>query len=74
VVQHGPVRLRQVQNRVARWYIFKTKKDFWVNFGAFCNGRYWYILHMAIWYILRPTVKFYGPVVNFVVIWYIFPV
>jgi hypothetical protein len=30
--------------RVARWYIFKPKIQFWVKFGGSCNGRCWYIL------------------------------
>jgi hypothetical protein len=43
-----------ISSRVARWHIFKTKILIWVNFGGSCNGRYWYILHVAIRYILRP--------------------
>jgi hypothetical protein len=29
--------------RVARWYIFKTKKPIWVNFGGSYNVNCWYI-------------------------------
>jgi hypothetical protein len=30
--------------RVARWFVFKPKIPIWVNFGASCNGKSWYIL------------------------------
>jgi hypothetical protein len=53
----------QVGGRVARWYIFKPKIPFRVNFGGSRYGRYWYIfghlvnfmaiywiVHIAIWY------------------------
>jgi hypothetical protein len=57
----------------------------WVNLGRSCNGRCWhfygqmvYILwpfgtFVVILSILRPTGIFYGHLVHFVVIWYIFP-
>jgi hypothetical protein len=47
----------------ARWYIFKPKIPFWVNFGRSCNGR--------CWYFLRPLCLFYGQIVYFMAIWYI---
>jgi hypothetical protein len=30
--------------RVARWYIFKPKIQFWIIFGGSCNVIIWYIL------------------------------
>jgi hypothetical protein len=62
----------QLSIRVARWYILRPKIAIWVNFGGSCNGRCWYIL-WTFWYILRTFDIFYGHLVNFVVIWYIFP-
>jgi hypothetical protein len=32
-----------VQDRVARWSIFKPKIPIWVNFRGSCNGRCWYV-------------------------------
>jgi hypothetical protein len=29
---------------VARWFVFKPKIPFWVNFGGSCYGKSWYIL------------------------------
>jgi hypothetical protein len=60
---------------VARRYILKTKLPIWVNFGASCNERYWYILRtillpFGILYIL-PFRIFYGHLVYCVVIWHI---
>jgi hypothetical protein len=54
-----------METRVARWHIFKPKFPVWVNFEGFCNGRFWSIL----W----PFYLFYGHLVYFIVIWYIFP-
>jgi hypothetical protein len=34
----------RVTSRVARWFIFKPKIPFWVNFGGSWNGKCWYIL------------------------------
>jgi hypothetical protein len=33
--------------RVARWFVFKPKIPIWVNFGVYCNGKYWYIDHLV---------------------------
>jgi hypothetical protein len=30
--------------KVARWYFFKPKIPFWVNFGGPWNGKGWYII------------------------------
>jgi hypothetical protein len=37
-------RYRRPTSRVARWFVFKTKIQMWVNFGGSCNRRWWYIL------------------------------
>jgi hypothetical protein len=52
---------------------FQTKNP---NFGKFCRVLQWKILvyFMTIWSILRPFGIFYGHLVYFAVIWYIFPV
>jgi hypothetical protein len=46
------------------------------NFGKFWRVLQWKILRyfMTVWSILRPLEIFYGHLVYFVVIWYIFPV
>jgi type II secretory pathway component GspD/PulD (secretin) len=31
---------RVLGTRVARWFVFKPKIPLWVNFGGFCNGKY----------------------------------
>jgi hypothetical protein len=41
---HNYIHTNVVQNRVARWFIFKPKSQFWVNFGWSWNGKCWYIL------------------------------
>jgi hypothetical protein len=48
--------------RVARWFVFKTKIQIWVNFRGPCNGRCWYIVCT-----LGP---FYGLLLYFMDIWY----
>jgi hypothetical protein len=58
---------KAVATRVARWYFFILKIPIWVNF--------WRILQrniMSIWSILKLFGIFYGFLVNFMVIWYIF--
>jgi hypothetical protein len=57
--------------RAARWYIdiFIPKITIWVNFGGSLSAKCWFIYN-----ILLPFGKFYGHMVSFVVIWYIFPV
>jgi hypothetical protein len=52
---------------------FQTKNP---NFGKFGRVLQWKILvyFMTIWSILRPLEIFYGHLVYFAVIWYIFPV
>jgi hypothetical protein len=52
----------RVENKVARFS--KQKGPLWVNFGGSCNGRRWCIL--------RPFGIFYGHLVYFTAIWYIF--
>jgi hypothetical protein len=55
-----------IDNRVARWFVFKPKIPIWVNFGACCDGSdgifyghlvYVFYGHLAyfpgFWYILR---------------------
>jgi hypothetical protein len=59
-----------IHRSVARWYIFKPKIQIWVNFEGSWNGRCWYL--RAILSILRTNDIFYGHLVHFVVIWYIF--
>jgi hypothetical protein len=61
-------------HRVARWFVFKPNIPIWVDFGGSCYGKSWYTYFMTIWSILRPLEMFYGLLVYFVVIWYIFPV
>jgi hypothetical protein len=48
--------------RVARWYIFKPKIPFWLNFGG------------SMYVAMGDIGTFYGHLVYFMVIWYIFPV
>jgi hypothetical protein len=48
---------------VARWYIFKPKYQFWVNFGWSRNGK--------CWYISWPFGLFCAHLVYLMVIWYI---
>jgi hypothetical protein len=57
--------------RVARWFVFKPKIPIWVNFWrVLCK----ILVHLMIfWTILWPLAIFYGHLVYFVVIWYIFP-
>jgi hypothetical protein len=38
------VNIWHCHSRVARWFVFKPKLKFWVNFGGSCNGICWYIL------------------------------
>jgi hypothetical protein len=51
---------------------FQTKNR---NLGKFRRALQWNMLEhiMDIWFILRPFDIFYGHLVYFVVIWYIFP-
>jgi hypothetical protein len=51
---------------------FQTKNP---NLGKFCRVLVWKILvyFMTIWSTLWPLEMFYGHLVYFVVIWYIFP-
>jgi hypothetical protein len=56
---------RKPKSRVARWYrYFQTRNPNLDIFGGSCNGRR---------YILWPFGIFYCHLVDFVVIWYIFP-
>jgi hypothetical protein len=55
-----PESFQRLESRVARWYIIKTKMAMWENIEGSCNGRW-------------PFGKFYGHLVYFTVIWYIFP-
>jgi hypothetical protein len=64
--------MRRVARRVARWFVFKPKIAILVNFGWSCYRKSCYILK-TIWSILRPLEIFYGHLVYFVVLWYIFP-
>jgi hypothetical protein len=52
-------------DRVARCFIFIPQIPFRVNFGGSCIGRCWYILWLFG--------IFNGHLLQFVVIWYIFP-
>jgi hypothetical protein len=58
--------------RVARWFVFKPKNP---NLGKFWRVLQWKILVYFVTNrsILRPLEIFYGHLVYFVVIWYIFP-
>jgi hypothetical protein len=57
-------RAKRVYCRGARWHIFKPKIPIWVNFEGSCDEMYWYIFgHFGI---------FYGHLVYFMVILYIF--
>jgi hypothetical protein len=58
-------RMYPVPSRVARGHFFKPKILIWVNLGRPCNG--------SCLYILWTFGLFYGHLVYFVVIWYIFP-
>jgi hypothetical protein len=50
--------------RDARWYIFKPKIPIGVNFGRSWNGR--------CWFMLWPFGMFYGHLVYFMAIWYMY--
>jgi hypothetical protein len=52
----------QKQCRVARWFVFKLKLQFLVNFGGSCEERWWY----SLW-TLGP---FYCLLLYFMDIWY----
>jgi hypothetical protein len=68
IIQHLP-NVNYLANQNQAGYIFKLKIPMWVNFGGACNGRCWYIFWtIYIW----PFGVFYGNLVYFVVIWYIF--
>jgi hypothetical protein len=56
---------RRAAIRVARWYIFKPKIQLWENFGGPWNGKGW----CTLW----PFGIYYGHLVIFVLIWFIFP-
>jgi hypothetical protein len=64
----------QIQDRVARWFVFKPKIQIWVNFVGSCNGRGWYILWTVGPFYGLLLYVFYGHFVKFAVIWYIFPI
>jgi hypothetical protein len=58
---------------VARWYIFIPKIQIWVNFGGPWNGKcYQYLMAILRIFYIRQFGKFYGQVVYFVIVWYIF--
>jgi hypothetical protein len=61
------IKIVKFPNRVARWFIFKPKITIWVNFGGLC------VCKMFL-NILWPFWISYGHCVEFVVIWYIFPI
>jgi hypothetical protein len=52
---------------------FKTKNEIRKNLGGACNGRYWLYILCTFWSILRPFDIFYGLLIYFVVVRYIFP-
>jgi hypothetical protein len=61
--------------RVARWFIFKPKIPFWLNFEGLWNIKWWCVLDhlenvMAIWYMYLLYDQL---VIKWYVIWYIFP-
>jgi hypothetical protein len=58
------VYLQLLRARVARWHISKPKIPIWVNFGGYSNRR--------CWYSISPFGLFYGYLVYFVAIRYIF--
>jgi hypothetical protein len=69
-IQSYDPELQRQDSRVARWFVFKPKIQIWVNFGGcFKDG-----ICILRTLILRSFVIFYGHFVQFVVIWYIFPV
>jgi hypothetical protein len=48
--------------KVARWFVFESKIQIWVNFGGSCNRTCWHIL-----WTLGP---FYGLLLHFMDVWY----
>jgi hypothetical protein len=63
----------QASGQECQMAYFQTKIPIWVDFGGSCNGRCWYILHIAIWSYVRPFCTFCAHLVYiFMVIWYIF--
>jgi hypothetical protein len=69
-IEHNPrkktiaaAKCKCVGRRVARWFVFKPKIQILVKFGGPLNGKC---------YILWPFGIFYGLLVYFVIIWYIF--
>jgi hypothetical protein len=64
---------RYVACRVARWYIFQPKIQFWVIFGGSWNGRCLYLHIHIVWsFGLFYLVNFRDILIYFVVISYIF--
>jgi hypothetical protein len=62
-------------SRVARWYIFIPKNKIWVNLGGWaleCNCIIYYG-HFKYYTAIRVC-NFYGHLVYFVVMWYIFTI
>jgi hypothetical protein len=64
------VRAVTLSGRVARWFVFKPKIPI--------LGKLWRVLQLkilfrTIWFILLLLEILYGHLVNFVIIWYIFP-
>jgi hypothetical protein len=65
--------LHVVQYQGCQMVCFQTKNP---NLGKFWRVLQWKILvyFMTIWSILRPLKIFYGHLVHFLLIWYIFPI
>jgi hypothetical protein len=60
------------ERRVARWFIFKPKSQFWVNFGWYWNGKCLSILCPFILFYGHLVCLFYGHLVYFGFVLYIF--
>jgi hypothetical protein len=53
---------------------FKTKNPNLGEFGGLRYGKFWYILLLHIWIILRSLCRYIvWPFGNFVLIWYVIP-
>jgi hypothetical protein len=53
---------RDLQHRVARWFVFKPKIQIWVNFGG--------PQHEKCLYVLWPSGIIYSHLVKFMFVWY----
>jgi hypothetical protein len=71
--KHWQLRLFDLENRVARSYIFKLKLRILVNFGGPYNGKCRYILWLFGIFYMYGHLVYFMTIRNVALIWYIFP-